>query len=77
MSGNGNSGRRKSHQKNDLPYEIPREKKRKPGRPKRVKTVIISLQKMLEINHSILIENQKQKVRVIVLPLNVPLNYTT
>ena len=77
MSGNGNSGRRKSHQKNDLPYEIPREKKRKPGHPKRVKTVITSLQKMLQINYSILIENQKQKVRVIVLPLNVPLNYTT
>ena len=57
MSGNENSGGRKSHQKSDLPYEIPRKKKRKPDRLKRVKTVITSLQKMLEINRSVLIEN--------------------
>lgn len=77
MPGNKNSGQRKSHQINDLPDEIPVKKKRKPDRPKKMKTMITLLQKMLKLSHNILIENQKQKVRVILLPLKVPLNHAT
>ena len=45
ISGNKNNGWRKSLQKSNLLHEIPVEKKRKPCRPKKIKTVITIFRK--------------------------------